>query len=330
MELAAGSADYLLLLDADQTLEDRGPLPPLDADSYLLRYAGGLDYAVPRLVRGDRRWWYEGSTHEYLAADGEIAQQPLEGLLVHHHADSGTRAEKLERDRGMLEAELDERPDDQRATFYLAQTLADAGELDAAIALYRRRVELGGWDEEVFYAAYRAGVLKGESDPEAAMPLLAEAARLRPSRAEPLHELSRLARQRGRHREAYEYAKRGLEVPYPEDLLFVHRDVYEWGLLFELAVAAFLCGEVDEALRGQPAPARRAQAPSVVCDRRARRTWSAASSAFPPATRPGAPGPPPSATCSAEGSSWPRSASISTRRGPSSTRRSPPTATASA
>ena len=235
MELARDSADYLLLLDADQTLEQRGPLPPLRADSYLLRYAGGLDYAVPRLVRGDRHWWYEGSTHEYLATEGEHSRDPLEGLVVHHHADSGTRAEKLHRDRRLLERDLQRRPDDQRSTFYLAQTLADSGDMSGAIALYRRRVELGGWDEEVFYAAYRAGVLTGQADPAAAEPLLVEAAQLRPSRAEPLHELSRLARLRGRHREAYEHAKRGLEIPYPDDILFVHRDVYEWGLLFELA-----------------------------------------------------------------------------------------------
>lgn len=248
MELAAGSADYLLLLDADQTLERRGPLPPLEADSYLLRYAGSLDYAVPRLVRGDRRWWYEGATHEYLATEGEHSEQTLEGLAVHHHADSGTRGEKLERDRRLLERELEARPDDQRSTFYLAQTLSDSGADAAAVELYRRRVELGGWDQEVFYAAYQAGVVAGRSDPAAAVPLLEEAARLRPSRAEPLHELSRLSRQRGRHREAYEYAKRGLEVPYPDDVLFVHRDVYEWGLLFELSVSAFLVDEVDEAL----------------------------------------------------------------------------------
>ena len=247
MELAAGSADYLLLVDADQTLERRGPLPPLEADAYLLRYAGGLDYAVPRLVRGDRRWWYEGSTHEYLATEGEHGLEVLEGLAVHHHADSGTRSEKLERDTRLLERDLDANPEDVRATFYLAQTLRDRGETERAIALYRRRVELGGWDEEVFYAAYQAGVVTGWSDPEAAIPLLEAAFERRPSRAEPLHELSRLCRQLGRHRDAYEYARRGLDVPYPEDLLFVHRDVYEWGLAFELAVAAFWIGEVEEA-----------------------------------------------------------------------------------
>ena len=57
LELAADSADYLLLVDADMTLEWRGPLICLTADAYLLRHRGDPEYAVPRLVRTDRRWW---------------------------------------------------------------------------------------------------------------------------------------------------------------------------------------------------------------------------------------------------------------------------------
>lgn len=248
MKLAAGTADYLLLVDADMTIERRGPLPPLQAGAYMLHHDGDLDYTVPRLVSGSRRWWYEGSTHEYLATEGAFSQEVLEGWLVVHHGDSGTRGEKLERDALLLERDLERNPENDRATFYLAQTLRDSGELERAIELYRRRVELGGWDEEVYYAAYQAGVLAARSDPDAGMELLRQAVELRPGRAEAIYELSRLCRLRGRHREAYELAKRGLELPYPEDILFVHRDVHDWGLLFELAVAAYWVGELEEAL----------------------------------------------------------------------------------
>ena len=248
MRLARGSADYLLLLDADMTVERRGPRPPLDADAYALRHAGSLGYSILRLVRGDRRWWYEGSTHEHLATEGEFSRESLEALLVHHHADSGTRDEKLARDARLLERDLERDPANQRATFYLAQTYRDAGETGRAIELYERRVELGGWDEEVFYAAYQAGVLTGHDDPEAAVAPLLDALERRPSRAEPLHELARLSRLRGDHEAAYRYASRGLELPMPDDILFVHRDVYEWGLAFELSIAAYWTGEHAEAL----------------------------------------------------------------------------------
>jgi glycosyltransferase involved in cell wall biosynthesis len=249
MELAAGSADYLLLLDADMTLQQRGPLPELTADAYAVRHLGSLEYAIPRLVRGDRCWWFQGATHEFLATEGDFTQEPLAELAVEHHADGGARGDKLERDAALLERELERNPGAQRATFYLAQTLRDAGEDARAIELYLRRVELGGWDQEVYYAAFQAGVLLARSDPLAGMRQLIEAARRRPGRAEALLELARLCRVHEWHEAAYAFAKRGLAVPNPDDVLFVHRDVYEWRLLFELSIAAQWVGRSAEALR---------------------------------------------------------------------------------
>jgi glycosyltransferase involved in cell wall biosynthesis len=249
MTLAAGAADYLLLLDADMTLHRRGPLAPLAADAYLLRHSGALDYSVPRLVRADRRWFYTGSTHEYLSTEGDFTQERLESLVVEHHADGGARSKKLERDARLLERELARDPDNDRATFYLAQTHRDLGDHERAVELYRRRVELGGWDEEVFYAAYQAGALLAARDDEAAVGLLFEAWQRRPLRAEPLYELARFARLRGWHQAAYVFAQRGVQVAYPDDVLFVHRWIYEWGLRFELAIAAYWMGDNEEALR---------------------------------------------------------------------------------
>jgi predicted GH43/DUF377 family glycosyl hydrolase len=40
------------------------------------------------------------------------------------------------------------------------------------------------------------------------------------------------------------FAQRGLEIPSPTDLLFIHRWVYDWGLLFERAMAAAGLGQL--------------------------------------------------------------------------------------
>ncbi len=249
LELAAHSADYLLLVDADMTLERRGPLFCLTADAYLLRHRGDPEFAVPRLVRTGRRWRYEGSTHERLATDGPYSQRLMHELVVDHHADGGTRHEKLDRDRRMLERDLELDPENARAVFYLARTLHEAGDRVHAAELYRRRAELGGWDEEVYYSLYQAGTLTGERDPDAALGLLLDAWQLRPTRAEALHELARQCNDRSRPHAAYHFAEAGLRIPYPaDDLLFVHRWIYEWGLLIELAVAAHDAGRHEEAL----------------------------------------------------------------------------------
>lgn len=251
MELAYGTADYLLLLDADMTLHSFGGLPVLTVDAYLLRHAGSLDYAVPRLVRGEIRWRFVGSTHEHLAADEDFTQQELRQLSVEHHADGGRRDEKLERDRRLLELDLERDPDDARALFYLAQTCRDAGERERAIELYRRRAELGGWSQESFYAALQAGILRSEGGREElpqALRLLEHAHALRPQRAEALCELARVHRVLGEYERAYDAARRGMALPYSEDVLFVHRDVHEWRLLFELSIAAHWVGRPREAL----------------------------------------------------------------------------------
>ena len=248
MELARGVADYLLLLDADMTLRIDGQLPPLTADAYLLRHVGDVEYSIPRLVRGERRWRYEGSTHEFLATEGEFTQDALETLAVEHHGDGGSRADKLHRDRELLERDVARDPRDGRALFYLAQTYRDLGERRRAIKLYRRRARLGGWVEETFYALYQAGVLLAEESDEAAAAVLLDAWEERPTRAEPLHELARFSRGRGDYRAAYAFASQGLEIARPDDTLFVHRDVYEWGLLFELSIAAYWLDQVEEAL----------------------------------------------------------------------------------
>ena len=247
MRLAEGAADYLLLVDADMTIEQRAPLPELTADAYLLRERGPLDFGVLRLVRGNRHWWYEGSTHEYVCTDGQITQAELPALQVHHHADGSSREGKLLRDLGLLKRELAGGNASPRTSFYLAQTYRDLERREPAIRWYRKRVDLGGWDEEVFYANLQEGILRLDDGIGDAISVLLEAWARRPTRAEPLYYLARAYRERGDTEVAHLFANRALEIPYPADVLFVHRWVYDWGVRFERAIAAGRMGHLQEA-----------------------------------------------------------------------------------
>jgi glycosyltransferase involved in cell wall biosynthesis len=253
IRLARGEADYLLLLDADITvsLQDESPLA-LTADSYLLRVLnpGNFEYWMKYLVRGDRDWWYEGVTHEYLTTSAPDRVQRLNEIVLYHHADGGMRSDKFVRDRLLLSAELKRNPSNSRAVFYLAQTHRDLGDLGMAIELYERRAAMGGWDEEVFYSLYQAGVLKAQTgDWPAALVDLVRAWEYRPSRLEPLYELALKFRERRQYQTSYLFARHGLDLPMPTDALFIHKWVYDWGLLFEYSISAYWVGEVQEALR---------------------------------------------------------------------------------
>ena len=245
MELAHGKADWLLLLDADMTVEH--PFGPdhtltLEGDSFMLKHDGEPEYWIKRLVRGDKRWYYIGVTHEYLAChDAEIPARRLDAITVHHHYDGGHRPEKFKRDYDLLAAEHLRDPDDTRTAFYLANTLRDLGRKDEAIAMYRQRAKMGGWQEEVFYSLYEAGRLGG------GITTLFEAWATRPTRAEPLYELAHLFRKRRQWACAFLVANRGIEIEVPDDSLFLHRWIYDWGLLFELSICSWWAGDMQTA-----------------------------------------------------------------------------------
>ena len=240
LEHARGKADYLLLIDADMILRQEGDLPELTADSYMIRHGGDLEYRNKRLVRGSLPWRYVGSTHEYLTADRPEHEQHLDALVVDHFADGGSRADKFERDVRLLSADLERDPTNTRTVFYLAQTRRDLGEREAAIALYRRRVEMGGWPEEVYFSLLQIGELQADAgDWPAAMDAFIEAWEYRPQRLEALYELTSRLRLRSQYQAAYAFASAGIGEPQPDDVLFVRPWVYRWGLLFELSISAY-------------------------------------------------------------------------------------------
>lgn len=243
--LASGIADYLLLLDADMELVvDEAFDKNLTGDGYLLRYLGGLDYAQLLLVRDSLGWRYVGATHEYITTDRRYSVTELPTLTIRHHADGSNRANKFQRDIEMLSAELEQNPNDARTTFYLAQSLRDAGELEAALELYQQRAGMGGWGEEAWCAAYEAGKLlvRARRIDEAIRAFLA-ACEMRPQRAEPLYWLARLHRRTGRNHLAKLFARAGAELGYPADQLFIEREVYEFSIRDELSLASYYTGD---------------------------------------------------------------------------------------
>jgi glycosyltransferase involved in cell wall biosynthesis len=243
LALAQGKADYLLLLDADMSVEVTEPLPELTVEQYMLRIPGEPDYRLGALVRGDRRWYSVGATHEYTHTDGPFRRENLDAIVLHHHCDGARRPEKFQRDLDLLLQEVAAEPENPRSWYYLANTERDLKMKDQAIESFRKRIELGGWDEETFDAMLQAAMLADD------IAGLLAAWNFRPTRAEPLYELAWRCRNRGWHQVAYMVSNLGSELPVPlGDMLFVRRWVYDWGLEFELSIAAYNVGRVEEAL----------------------------------------------------------------------------------
>lgn len=249
VEWASGTDDWLLLLDADMTIDVdddfTARLAAFESDAALVTVDGGVRYRMSYLVRSGPPWRYLGRTHEHLSCSGPYTSAWFDALRVVHHGDGSSHAEKLERDIRLLGLDLDESPGDARSTFYLAQTHRDLGNDERALALYRQRVELGGWDEEVFWSHYQAGILEDRLGMASATETLAIAWNRRPVRAEPIYHLARINRLRRRHHLSWVWANIAAAIPRPEDTLFVEDWVYRWGALFELADAAWRIGHTE-------------------------------------------------------------------------------------
>jgi glycosyl transferase family 2 len=255
MRLARGRGEYLLLLDADWTVEvSPGALDRLVADSYLIRHVGQVEFHNKRLVSGRLAWRYTGATHEYISSDAERTCERLAGVTIHVHSVGGSRTGRWRCDAALLEAELERDPTDARAVFYLAQTYRDIGnesdddaKLGLALEHYRRRAGLGGWAEETYYAHYQVGVLSARlGDWPGAVVAFLTAWEQRPARLEAVHDLAVGLRERGLYRAAHQFTRLSADLrplPVPDDILFVAPWIYEWGMLFEYSITAYWCGE---------------------------------------------------------------------------------------
>jgi tetratricopeptide (TPR) repeat protein len=256
IELAGRRADYLLIIDADEVLRaDKGfVLPTLTLDAYQLKtILGGISYYRTQIVSAALPWRWVGVLHEYLECDRPFQQARLEGLVNLPSPDGSRSAdpEKYERDAKTLEAALAKEPGNSRYVFYLAQSLRDAGQFEAAIAPYDRRATMGGWDEEIFVAKHEAARMRelaGRPHAEIVEAYLS-AWQARPTRAESLCALARIYRTRDEFALSYLFAKQAVSIRRPSDILFVDDSVYAWRTRDELAVAAHYLGKHDEVVQ---------------------------------------------------------------------------------
>lgn len=262
------SCDWHVWADCDDEIRGAEKLRALAAaatpevDAFVIGYdyagagpAAQFLTARERMVRaGQGRW--SGRVHEFQVIDGQMRDVPTGEVLWVHHGDGGIEGRdawatpRADRDLKLLQATVREDPYDARATFYLAQTLKDVGRTEASIAQYRRRAEMGGWEEEVYYSRYQEGVLLAGRDewPEALVALLG-AWEYRPTRLEALHEIAWRQRVAGQYRFVYALTRQVLGQPIPDDRLFVHRWIYTYGIRFEFSIAAYYVGDYEGSLR---------------------------------------------------------------------------------
>ena len=256
IRLAAGMADYILTVDADETLERAADFAweGLAGDALLIeKQRGARRYRVMNLVRDGLDWEWIGAVHEALSTPRGYEAQPLDGIAIVSPRE-GMRARDpltFRRDALMLEEALLEDPDNRRNVFYLAQSYRDAEEYGLALKHYRRRAAMGGWSEEVFCALYQAArMMRFTGEPVGAcIEAYLEAHDHTPSRAEPLYEIGMHYARAKQWGVAWLFLEQAAARGMPDDLiLFVEADIHTWRAKMEAAVAAYWHGKQGEAM----------------------------------------------------------------------------------
>ncbi len=144
-ELAKNKGDYILLIDADDTLSfDAGfSFPDLSHDSYnMWRGTQAFSYLHPQLIRGDLPWKWVGVTHEYLSCDESLSSATLD-TIKYVSGDGGHRSSggrKFLENIRLLEEGLEKEPDNARYAFYLAESYRDAGQKGKALEWFQDRI----------------------------------------------------------------------------------------------------------------------------------------------------------------------------------------------
>lgn len=256
LELCHGKTKWAMMIDADDFLTGTLPVDKFDdsLDGYVVNIQRGeFHWLRAQLFNlAKKKWWYEEPLHEYAMCEQPMNVQKLEGDYAWEVRTEGCRArassndiEKYTKDYHILKSYLEKDPNQPRKQFYAAQSAFDSRMFDIAEKEYLARVALGGWHEEVFFSWMRIGMCRefqGKSVEEIADAFMM-AFETAPNRVEPLYHLSCIYRKYNRPKNAFLIASLGLSIPIPEnDILFVDRANYTWGIFDEISTTAYYAG----------------------------------------------------------------------------------------
>ena len=152
--IAKCTKDWILIIDADEKLEDGGVAkaraaifanPKAEVIGFNCRsMTGTCEHFAPRLFRSDRGLKYVGAIHNHLSklSDVNVPVTILYGYSPAHKKDP-------DRALRILTREVEKNPAGARNIFYLAREYVYRKKWDQAIELYQRYLRIATWGPEI-------------------------------------------------------------------------------------------------------------------------------------------------------------------------------------
>lgn len=251
---AKGKADYSFVIDADDKLNGDFVLPDGNYTDFSIKIVlSNIEYYRSQIFKNDLDWKYVGVVHEYAClVDSSISKKT--GVIEDAFIKAGTFGDrstsgscKFNSDIQLLTKGIEEDPTNTRYHFYLANSYFDSGVYDEAIKYYKKRITMGGWNEEIWYSYYRIGLCyeKTENMNEAIATWLS-AYEILPERLENIYKIINYYRINGKNKLAnmfYINAKNVLDKKLNLQYhLFLEKEIYTYKIYNEYTIFSYYTG----------------------------------------------------------------------------------------
>jgi hypothetical protein len=243
---------YVLFLDADMTLinHDKINIKNLNNDIiYLQQKNSAIEYFNLRMVKKNTNIVVKCPTHEYYDIIGNYTSIYYKEFWINDIGDGGCKEDKFERDIKLLTKGIEEEPNNERYYFYLAQSYKDVGKLDLSIENYKKRINFGGWVEEVWFSYFMISRCYLDKKDEAnSIYYCLKGYEYYPKRSECLHMLAKYFCDIKKYNLCKIFLDLGEKIELPDDKLFVSGRVYDYEFIFVRSIISYYMNEYKEGL----------------------------------------------------------------------------------
>jgi hypothetical protein len=247
---------YLFFIDADMKIVIKPEFNKNSLNNFqyyqLIQKNNSIEYYNTRLCRSDVNIKCVGVTHEYYDIPSGISSDKLNSIFIDDIGDGGAKDDKYERDIKLLLKGLEDEPNNVRYLFYLAQSYNCINEHEKSIEYYQKRIDVGGWREEVFYSHYQIGNMYKDNlnNWEKALYHYIQAfQRSEGKRAEPLLKIVEYYKDKREYHSAIMFLEKMFKIPYPkDDLLFINYHAHTYKPYYEYSIIAYYLGCIKEGL----------------------------------------------------------------------------------
>jgi GR25 family glycosyltransferase involved in LPS biosynthesis/tetratricopeptide (TPR) repeat protein len=251
-------SDYLLIFDADDSFHGNLKLPPLTKDMVHLYFGNAtIRYKRPLILNNQKKWKWRGVLHEFI-----VAEEGINGQLIvdgDYFIDSGrTGSRNKDPNKYLNDAKLLERGYEEeksndlglasRYCYYIAQSYRDCPDTkeyqDLAIEWYKKRIEMGGWQQEVYISYIGLGNMHAKQNNfKDAVKAFSDSVKVDPERMEGVIKLVEIFTFNQMYSIVNALYYKFKNYKKSGDKLFSDPQAYENTLEYYNAIAALNCGD---------------------------------------------------------------------------------------